>query len=309
MKAIQIQTYGSADVMTLDDVPMVACEANGLLVRVVAAGVNPVDWKIRSGAMAQQLPKKFPITLGQDAAGIVVEVGSASSDFKLGDEVFFYADFMHGGTYAEYVAVAAAQVALKPHTVPFAAAAALPTAGQAAWTALFDTAKIERGMHLLVHGGAGAVGSIAVQLARHQGVHVTATASGAGVDLVKSLGADDVIDYRQKRFHDIVKDADVVLDTLGGATQDASWGVLKKGGILVSTVMPPSPERAAAAGVRGAFVFTPPRGAVLAQLAALVDEGQLRLLVGQEFALADAARAHRLGESGTSRGKMILRAS
>ena len=309
MKAIQIQTYGSADVMTLDDVPMVACEANGLLVRVVAAGVNPVDWKIRSGAMAQQLPKKFPITLGQDAAGIVVEVGSASSGFKLGDEVFFYADFMHGGTYAEYVAVAAAQVALKPHTVPFAAAAALPTAGQAAWTALFDTAKIERGMHLLVHGGAGAVGSIAVQLARHQGVHVTATASGAGVDLVKSLGADDVIDYRQKRFHDIVKDADVVLDTLGGATQDASWGVLKKGGILVSTVMPPSPERAAAAGVRGAFVFTPPRGALLAQLAALVDEGQLRLLVGQEFALADAARAHRLGESGTSRGKMILRAS
>ena len=309
MKAIQIQTYGSADVMTLDDVPMVACEANGLLVRVVAAGVNPVDWKIRSGAMAQQLPKKFPITLGQDAAGIVVEVGSASSDFKLGDEVFFYADFMHGGTYAEYVAVAAAQVALKPHTVPFAAAAALPTAGQAAWSALFDTAQIERGMHLLVHGGAGAVGSIAVQLARHQGVHVTATASGAGVDLVKSLGADDVIDYRQKRFHDIVKDADVVLDTLGGATQDASWGVLKKGGILVSTVMPPSPERAAAAGVRGAFVFTPPRGAVLAQLAALVDEGQLRLLVGQEFALANAAEAHRLGESGTSRGKMILRVS
>jgi len=136
-----------------------------------------------------------------------------------------------------------------------------------------------------------------------------ATASGAGVDLVKSLGADEVIDYRQKRFDDIVKDVDVVLDTLGGATQEASWRVLKKGGILVSTVMPPSPERATAAGLRGAFVFTPPRGAVLAQLAALVDEGQLRLLVGQEFALADAAEAHRLGESGTSRGKMILRVS
>ncbi len=126
MKAIRIQTYGDADCMKMEDAPMPVCAANGLLVRVVAAGVNPVDWKIRSGAMAHQLPKTFPITLGQDAAGTVVEVGSAASDFKVGDEVFFYADFMHGGTYAEYVAVEATQVALKPHTVPFAAAAALP---------------------------------------------------------------------------------------------------------------------------------------------------------------------------------------
>ena len=309
MKAIRIQTYGDADCMKMEDAPMPVCAANGLLVRVVAAGVNPVDWKIRSGAMAHQLPKTFPITLGQDAAGTVVEVGSAAIGFKVGDEVFFYADFMHGGTYAEYLAVEASQVALKPLTVPFAAAAALPTAGQAAWTALIDTAQIECGMRLLVHGGAGALGSVAVQLARHRGVHVTATASGAGVDLVKFLGVDEVIDYRKHRFEAIVKDMDIVLDTIGGATQEASWGILKKGGILVSTVMPPSPDRAAAAGVRGVFVFTPPRGAVLSQLAALVDTGQLRLLVGQEFALADAALAHRLGESGASRGKMILRVS
>lgn len=306
MKAIRIHSYGNADQMTLEEVPLPVCAPGGLVVRVVAAGINPVDWKIRSGAMARELPKKFPITLGQDAAGVVVEADSAATGFTPGDEVFFYADFMHGGTYAEYVAVDASQVAAKPHTVPFAAAAALPTAGQAAWTALIETAKLTRGMRVLVHGGAGALGSIAVQLAHHHGAHVTATASGAGVDLVRSLGADEVINYRQQHFQDVVKNADVVLDTLGGATQDASWAVLKTGGILVSTVAPPSAERAAAAGVRGMFVFTPPRGTVLAQLAALVDAGQLRLLVGQEFALADAAKAHTAGESGTSRGKMIL---
>ncbi|MBC7710806.1 MAG: NADP-dependent oxidoreductase [Rhizobacter sp.] len=306
MKAIQIQSYGGADQMKLEDIPVPACEPGGLLVRAVAAGVNPVDWKMRSGAMAKELPKKFPITLGQDAAGIVVEAGSAVSSFKAGDEVFFYAHFMHGGTYAEYVAVDATQVALKPRTVPFAAAAVLPTSGQAAWTALMETAKLARGMRVLVHGSAGALGSIAVQLAHHFGAHVIGTASGASLDLVRSLGADAVIDYRQQRFQDIVKDVDIVLDTLGGATQEASWSVLKRGGILVSTVMPPSQQRAAAVGVRAAFVFTPPRGAVLAQLAALVDAGQLRLLVGQEFALADAALAHAAGESGSARGKIIL---
>ena len=180
MKAIRIQSYGGADQMKLEDIPVPACEPGGLLVRVVAAGVNPVDWKIRNGDMAKNLPKKFPLTLGQDAAGIVIEAGSEVSGFKAGDEVFFYADFMHGGTYAEYVTVDASQVAFKPRTVPFSAAAVLPTSGQAAWTALMDTAKLRRGMRVLVHGSAGALGSVAVQLAHHFGAHVTATASGAG---------------------------------------------------------------------------------------------------------------------------------
>ena len=306
MKAIRIHAYGGTEQMQLDDAPISACGANDVLVRVVAAGINPIDWKIRSGAMAKGLPKTFPITLGSDAAGVVAAVGGAVTRFKTGDEVFFYAEFARGGSYAEYVAVDAAQVALKPRTVPFAAAAALPTPGQAAWTALMDTAQIERGMRVLVHGGAGALGSVAVQLAKAQGLHVIATASGAALDLVKSLGADEVIDYRAQRFQDVVTGVDVVLDTLGGPTQEASWATLKPGGMLVATVMPPSPERAAAAGVRAAFVFTPPRGAVLAQLAERVDAGRLRLLVGQEFALTDAAQAHRLGESGQARGKMIL---
>lgn len=306
MKAMRIRAYGGPEQMQLEDAPIPLCGANDVLVRVVAAGINPIDWKIRSGAMAESLPKPFPITLGWDAAGVVAAVGGVATGFKTGDEVFFYAEFGRGGSYAEYVAVDAAQVALKPRTVPFAAAAALPTPGQAAWTALVDTAKIEPGMRVLIHGGAGALGSVAVQLAKAHGLHVIATASGKGVDLVKSLGADEVIDYRQQPFQDVVKRVDVVLDTLGGPTTQASWATLRPGGILVATAMPPSPERAAAAGVRAAFVFTPPRGAVLAQLAQRADAGLLRLLVGQEFALADAAQAHRLGENGQARGKMIL---
>jgi NADPH:quinone reductase-like Zn-dependent oxidoreductase len=303
---MRIHAYGGLEQMQLDDAPIPSCSANDVLVRVVAAGINPVDWKLRAGVMAQAVPKLFPITLGSDAAGVVSAVGGSATGFKKGDEVFFYADFARGGTYVEYVAVDASQVALKPRAVPFAAAAALPTPGQAAWTALMDTAKIESGMRVLIHGGAGALGSVAAQLAKAHGLHMIATANGAGVDLVKSLGADEVIDYRQQPFQDVVKRVDVVLDTLGGSTQDASWATLKPGGILLATAMPPSPERAAAAGVRAAFVFTLPRDAVLALLAERVDAGRLRLLVGQEFGLADAAQAHRLGESGQARGKMIL---
>ena len=309
MKSIRIHAYGGPEHMQLDDAPVPSCGANDVLVRVVAAGVNPIDWKIRAGAMAHGLPKAFPLTLGWDAAGVVDAVGGSVAGFEPGDEVCFYAEFGRGGTYAEYVAVDASQVALKPRTLAFAAAAALPMAGQAAWTALIDTARIERGMRALIHGGAGALGSIAVQLARDRGLHVTATASGDGVALARSLGADEVVDYRSQRFQDHAHDIDVVLDTIGGATQEASWGVMRPGGMLVATAMPPAPERAKAAGVRAAFVFTQPRGAVLAQLAERIDAGRLRVLVGQEFALADAAHAHRLGESGQARGKMVLHVS
>ena len=306
MKAIRIHAYGGPELMQLDEAPVPTCGAGDLLVRVVAAGVNPIDWKLRSGVMAAQIPKSFPITLGFDAAGVVTAVGGEVAGFELGDEVCFYAEFARGGTYAEFVAVDASQVAKKPRTASFAAAAALPMAGQAAWTALIETGQVERGMRVLIHGGAGALGTTAVQLAKEHGAHVIATASGDGLALVNSLGADEVIDYRTQRFEQVARDMDIVLDTLGGPTQEASWATIRKGGILVATVMPPSPERAAAAGVRAAFVFTPPRGVVLAQLAQRVDDGRLHIVVGQEFALADAAQAHRLGEAGKARGKMVL---
>jgi NADPH:quinone reductase-like Zn-dependent oxidoreductase len=305
MKAVRLHAYGGAEQMQLEEAPVPDCGPKDLLVRVAAAGVNPVDWKLRSGAMAQAIPKAFPFVLGQDAAGVVAAVGEQAAGFEIGDEVFFYAEFARGGTYAEFVAVDAAQAARKPRTVTFATAAALPTPGQAAWTALFESARLERGMRLLIHGGAGALGTVAVQLAKQHGAHVTATASGPGVELVSSLGADEVIDYRRQRFETVARDMDVVLDTLGGTAQEASWPTLRSGGILVATAVPPPAGRAEAAGVRAAFLFTPPRGAVLAQLADRVDRG-LRIVVGQEFALADAAAAHRLGESGKARGKMVL---
>ena len=306
MKAIRIHAYGGPELMQLEDAPMPPCGAGDLLVRVVAAGVNPVDWKLRSGVMAAQIPKSFPITLGFDASGVVTAVGAEVFGFEAGDEVCFYVDFARGGSYAEYVAVHASQAAKKPHTASFATAAALPMAGQAAWTALIETGQVERGMRVLIHGGAGAVGTFAVQLAKERGAHVTATASGDGLVLVKSLGADEVIDYRTQRFEQVARDMDIVLDTLGGPTQEASWTTMRKGGILVATAMPPSPERATAANVRAAFVFTQPRGAVLAQLVERVDDGRLHIVIGQEFALADASQAHRLGEAGKARGKMIL---
>lgn len=306
MKTIQIQAYGSSDTMQLADAPVPECGASDLLVRVVAAGVNPIDWKIRSGAMAHGIERHFPLTLGSVAAGTVAAIGGAVTGFKSGDEVCFYAEFARGGCYAEYVAVDASQVALKPRTMSFAQAAALPMSGQAAWTALIETARIQAGMRVLIHGAAGALGSVAVQLAREVGAEVMGTASGAGLDLVAGLGARHVIDYRGESFATVTRDVDVVLDTIGGATQEASWSVLRPGGLLVATAVPPPPGRAEAAGVHGAFVFTRPDGRVLTELARRADAGRLQVFVGEEFALADARHAHRIGEAGRSRAKMVL---
>jgi NADPH:quinone reductase-like Zn-dependent oxidoreductase len=306
MKSIRIRSYGGADAMRLEDAPMPECGASDLLVHVVAAGVNPIDWKIRSGAMAQGAERRFPLTLGWVAAGTVATAGGDVVGFRSGDEVCFYADFARGGCYAEYAAVDASQVAAKPRTMSFAQAAALPMSGQAAWTALIETARIRSGMRVLIHGAAGALGSVAVQLARDVGAEVIGTASGAGLDVVAGLGATRTIDYRNERFETLVGDVDVVLDTIGGATQEASWSTLRPGGLLVATAMPPPPGRAEAAGARGAFVFTRPDGHVLAELARRADAGRLHVLVGEEFALADAKHAHSLGEAGGSRAKMVL---
>ena len=306
MKAIRLHAFGAADQLELQDVPMPVAGPGQVLVRVVAAGVNPVDWKIRSGAVAAAFGLKAPLTPGWDASGIVAAVGAGVDAFKPGDAVFFFADFAHGGTYAEFVAVDAAQLAHKPRTISFAEAAAIPTPAQAAWRAVFEIANVQPGQKVLIHGGGGPLGSVAAQLARHAGAHVTLTAGDASIAVARATGADEVVNYRQQDFAALVRDVDVVIDTVGGAVQEASWGVLKKGGLLVTTTMPPSPERAAAAGVRAEMLQTPPRGEVLARIAELVDAGRLRVAVSHEFALADAAQAHRLGESGQAHGKIVL---
>ena len=306
MKAIRLDAFGAAEQLELQDVPTPVPGARDVLVRVIAAGVNPVDWKIRSGALAALFPVKPPVTLGWDAAGIVTAVGAEVDGFKAGDAVFFFADFAHGGTYAEFVAVDAAQVALKPRSVSFASAAAIPTPALAAWRAVVEIANVQPGQKVLVHGGGGPLGSVAAQLAHRAGAHVTVTAGDASIAIARATGADDVIDYQRQAFETLVHDVDVVIDTVGGPVQEASWGTLKRGGILVATAMPPSAERAAAAGVRAEMLQTPPNGEVLARIAGMVDAGQLRVAVSHEFALADAARAHQLGESGQARGKIVL---
>jgi NADPH:quinone reductase-like Zn-dependent oxidoreductase len=304
MKAIRIHEFGTPEVLRLEDVSRPAVGPGDVLIRVVAASFNPIDAKIREGSMKQALGRPLPVILGWDAAGVVEEVGASVAVFRPGDAVYTYPEFKRGGTYAEFVAVDQFQVALKPRTVSFAHAAALPMTAQAAWMAIVTTGAVAAGQRVLIHGGAGGLGSIAVQLAKARSAHVIATASAGDRALVESLGADEVIDYRAVRFQDVVREADVVLDTLGGQTQGDSWSVLKPGGVLVATAQPPSPDRARAAGVRAQFIFTLPRGDVLQQIAAPVDTGRLRPIIGMELALADARKAHE--PANRSAGKVVL---
>ena len=306
MKAVRIHAYGDESALRYEDAPMPDIAPDDVLVRVVAASVNPVDWKVREGYLKQMLPHQFPLTLGWDVSGVVDATGKNVSHFKVGDAVFSRPDIKRNGTYAEYVAIREDELAHKPQTISHIEAATLPLAGIAAWEAIISTAKVAAGQRVLVHAASGGVGSIAVQLAKSRGAYVIATTSEKNRALVMSLGADDVIDYRTQQFEEIVRDVDVVLDTIGGPVQEASWSVLKPGGILVSIIATPSEEKASALGVRSAFLFIGPNPAILMQLAALVDSGKLRPLVGAEFALKDIAKAHAFSQSGHAVGKIAL---
>jgi NADPH:quinone reductase-like Zn-dependent oxidoreductase len=306
MKAIRLHEFGSPDTLRYEDIDPPSIGCSDVLIRVVAASVNPIDCKIRSGAMKGALRRPPPVVVGWDAAGVVESVGEAVTRFQPGDAVYTYPEFARGGTYAEFVAVEEAQVAIKPRTIPFSSADSLPMAGQAAWTAINKTGELAAGQTVLIHGAAGSLGAIAVQLARNLGARVIATASGESLDLVRSLGAEEILDYRTPGFLHGVRGVDLVVDTIGGATQEASWGVLKPGGLLVATAVPPPPGRADAEGVRAAFLFTEPSGSTLEQIARLVDAGKLRPMIAHEMALSEAARAHALVESRQSKGKIVL---
>lgn len=306
MKAIRIHSYGDRSVLRCEDAPTPEIAADDLLVRIVATSINPVDWKVRQGYLAAMIPYAMPLILGWDFSGIVEKVGTATSRFKVGDEVFARPDITRNGTYAEYIAVRESEVALKPRFVSHVQAACLPLAGITAWEALFTTADVQAGQTVLIHAGAGGVGSLAIQLAHWKGARVIATTSSANRELVASLGADEVIDYTAAPFQDSVKNVDMVFDTVGGAVQDASWGVLKRGGILVSCTDKPSSEKADALGVRQAFIFIGPNAEILRQMAGLVETGKLRSVIGAEFALADLALAHDLSQTGRARGKIAI---
>jgi NADPH:quinone reductase-like Zn-dependent oxidoreductase len=306
MKAVRIHTYGNADLLCYEDAPMPSIEPHDVLIRVVATSVNPVDWKIREGHLEDMLSYSFPLTLGWDVSGVVEAVGDEVTNFKIGDAVFSRPDIKRNGTYAEYVAVRENEIAHKPKTISHCAAASLPLVGITAWEALFSTAKLSVNQRVLIHAGAGGVGSLGIQLAKTRGAYVIATTSEKNRALVKSLGADEVIDYQKKSFEQVVKNVDVVFDTIGGKVQESSWSVLKPGGILVSITSPPSDELAKSLGVRGAFVFIEPNASILEQLAKLVDTGSLRPIVGAEFALKDIVKAHAFSQTGHAVGKIVV---
>ena len=307
MKAVRIHTYGGPELLHYEDAPRPQLKPDDLLIQVAAAAVNPVDWKIREGYLRGFLNHRLPLTLGWDVAGTVVEVGPEVAGFKVGDEVYARPDIERNGSYAEFMAVKASEAALKPATLDCVHAAAVPLAALTAWQSLVGAAQLQAGQTVLIHAAAGGVGSFAVQLAKARGARVIATASVVNIGLVAELGADQFIDYTRTRFEQIAKDIDVVLDTIGGDTQQRSWQVLKPGGILVSVISPPPEATAAAHSVRSAFVFIQPSGPQLDQIARMIDQGQMKPVIHTVLPLSEARQAQVISQGGHARGKIVLR--
>ncbi len=308
MKAVRIHAYGGPEMLHYEEnVPRPILKPDDLLIRVQAAAVNPVDWKIREGALQGLLHHTLPLTLGWDVSGEVVEVGSDAGGFKVGDAVYARPDIERDGAYAEYIAIKASEVAYKPATLDHLHAAAVPLTALTAWQALVDAAQLQAGQTVLIHAAAGGVGSLAVQLAKARGARVIATASAVNTGLVTGLGADQFINYTQTRFETVVKDVDVVFDTVGGDTQERSWQVLKPGGILVSIVSPPPETTATEHDVRSAFVFVQPSGQQLTAIAELIDAGRMKPLIHTILPLSEFRQAHAISQGGHARGKIVLR--
>jgi NADPH:quinone reductase-like Zn-dependent oxidoreductase len=316
MKAVRIHEYGSPEVLRYEDAPRPSLQAGDVLVRVHAAGINPVDWKIRDGSMRAHLRYTLPLILGWDVSGVVETVGPGvdeASWLRVGDEVFARTDIARDGSYAEYMAVRASELSKKPKSIDHVHAAAVPLAALTAWQALvsapepYVSASLRQGQTVLIHGASGGVGSFAVQIAKLRGAHVIATTSARNVDLVRELGADRVIDYTAERFEDVVHDVDAVIDTVGGDTQERSWRVLARGGVLVSIVNPPPEEMAGKYGVRAGFLFLQPLAWQLDEIARAIDEGKIRPIVSEVLPLSDARRGQELSQGGHVRGKIVLR--
>jgi NADPH:quinone reductase-like Zn-dependent oxidoreductase len=309
MKAVRVHSYGGPEVLRFEDAPRPTPGPGEVLIKAHAASVNPIDWKVRAGYMKDFIPLPLPFTPGWDVSGVVEAVGSGVTQFKKDDEVYARPNIMHDGYggYAEYAVAKETETALKPKSIDHVQAATIPVAAVTAWRALFDTAGLEKGQRVLIHGAAGGVGSFAVQLAKWKGAHVIGTASAKNQTFLRELGADEPIDYENSRFDDVVQDVDVVLDPIGGETQKRSWKVLKKGGILVSIVAPPSTEEATKHGVRSAFISANADTSVLREIARVIDSGKLKPIVETVLPLSEARKAHELNESGHARGKIVLK--
>lgn len=307
MKAVSLNQYGASSVLQIVEMALPTYEAGQVLIKIKASGLNLIDTKMRIGYVAEMMPKSFPLILGWEASGTVTAIGSGVKNFKPGDEVYAHINMMQGGTYAEFVAVNENEIAHKPKTLSHVHAATVPMAANTAYKGLVKIACIKKGQRILIHGAAGGVGSYAVQIAKLKGAYVIGTATGNGIELVKTLGADEVIDYTTTDFTTAVKEVDIVLDVIGGETQIKSFWVLKKGGLLLTTV-PPEPSAAMAKkyGINAQFFYTEPDGAVLAQLAKWIEEGKLKALEPIVISLSEAAKAHEMLETRTAHGKLVF---
>jgi NADPH:quinone reductase-like Zn-dependent oxidoreductase len=313
MKAIAINEFGGRDKLRLMDLPKPEIKPGEILVKVEAAGVNPVDWKIREGYIKDLFPYEFPIILGWDAAGIVEKVGSEVRRFNQGDQIFAYCrkPTVQGGTYAEYVVLAEEHCALRPENTTFEQAASIPLAALTAYQSLFDAAKLQAGETILIHAAAGGVGGFGVQLAKDLGATVWGTASGHNHEYVQDLGAVRAVDYTQVDFRDAVRSGfpdgvDVVFDCVGGEVLEKSAEVVKKGGRLISIV--DDPAGLSRTDFHSDFVFVAPNGSQLAELAQMVEQGRLRTHLSEvlPLGLEEAKKVHQLSESMHTRGKMVL---
>jgi NADPH:quinone reductase-like Zn-dependent oxidoreductase len=306
MKAIRIYGHGDSGVLLYEDAPVPSILPDEVLIKVYSAGVNPVDWKIRAGYGSYRGAFPFPLIPGWDVAGSIVSVGSMVKTFKEGDTVFARPEPKGNGTYAQYVAVRGYEVAYAPSQISLQMAAGIPLASQTAWMGIFEKGNLQNGQRILIHGASGGVGIFAVQFAKLANAYVIATSSANNIELVKSLGADEVIDYKSEDFSKRVSGIDLVFDPIGGDTQSRSWQVLRKGGILVSTVGT-DVNAASQFGVHTESFRLVSNGSRLQEIGTLIDLGLVRVIIAKEFPLPEAKAAQDLSETGHVVGKIILR--
>jgi NADPH:quinone reductase-like Zn-dependent oxidoreductase len=307
MKAIVIHQFGGPEVLQYEDVPRPEPKADEVLVRVMAAGVNPVDAQMRAGDWAKVFGPKPPYTPGADIAGVIEKTGADVKKWKTGDAVFGYNGLERtDGGYAEFTILKVGEVAAKPKSSSFEEAAAVPCAALTARQALVDSGKLTNGQTALIHGGSGGVGSFAIQIAKARGARVIATASTQNQETLKQLGADVSVDYTKQKFEDVAKDVDVVLDTVGGDTLTRSYAVVKKGGFIATIVARLDKSELEKHGIRGQSIAVKPNAEELSQLAELIDAKKIRPLVSQVFLLSDARKAHEQAATGHTRGKIVL---
>jgi NADPH:quinone reductase-like Zn-dependent oxidoreductase len=306
MKAIQIQQFGGPEVLTVHKLPIPSPEPDELLIRVHAAGINPVDTGVRSGRFAALADAAPPYVPGFDVSGTVSAVGDGITDFKIGDEVFAMLDLRRGGGYAEFTVVKEGEAALKPSNISFSEAASVPLVTLTAWQVLFEEGNLQPGQTVLIHAGAGGVGSVAIQLAKWRGAKVIATASAYNHDFLRELGVDVPVDYRTQKFEDFASDIDLVLDTIGGDTQIRSMTTLKEGGRLVSIVGLTPEGLKPTRNIEVTSLLVKPDADHLRSIGKLIEDGILNPIVSHRFPLTEVSAAHKQSETRRTRGKIVL---